>query len=216
MKRRDFLKGGIATGLSAVFTPAEAFAQFGQEKKYIEYYRDVCDSLDKLVDYRTGQPYELEGFAIAYFCTPYNAYPGQGCATDALNIFQSKRFAEMTLDSEIEAIMVVSPLEQGDPPPNFANSYTNPERGGNFYFTGLTGHKDKVLSTAQNYRSAFEVDRNSGNIEGHNRSAVLISPKGELLVKYSPSHLGNMYSDMVRHIQEYNDRSIRPARGCEP
>ena len=217
MKRRDFLKGGLAAGVTAAFSPIDALAQVGQERDYIEYYRDVCDKLDELVDYRTGKPYEPKGFAIAYFSTPYNAYPGQGCETDALNIFQSKTFAEMISGEKIEAIMVLSPLEADDPEPRFADGYTNPDPSrGNFYFTGLTGDKDQILSTAQNYRSSFDVDRHSGKIVGHNRSAVLISPEGELLVKYSPSHLGNMDSDIVQHIKEYKDRTIRAARGCAP
>ncbi len=212
MKRRDFIKGGLATGLAAAFAPLDALAQ---DKKYIEYYRDVCDKLDELVDYRTGKPFEQDGYAIAYFATPYNAYPGQGCATDALNVFEAKNFAEMISNKKIQAVMVLSPLEEGDPKPSFADSYTNPD-GGNFHFIGLTGPKQKVLDTAQNYRSAYEVDRHSGRVEGHNRSAVLISPKGELIAKYAPNHLGSMYSDMVEHIRAYERRSIRPSTGCEP
>ena len=217
MKRRDFIKGSLATGIATAFSPIDALAQVGQERKYIEYYRDVCDKLDELVDYRTGEPFEQNNFALAYFCTPYEAYPGQGCATDALNIFQSKTFAEMTLGENIDAIMVISPRGTNDPAPTFANRYTNPDPSrGNFYFKGLTGAKEQILNTAQNYRSAFEVDRNTKHIEGHNRSAILISPKGELLVKYSPDHLANMHSNIVEHVKEYKERTIRATHECEP
>ena len=214
MKRRDFIKGGLATGLATAFSPLDALAQ---EKNYIEYYRDVCDKLGDLVDYRTGKPYEQKHFAIAYFATPFEAYPGQGCATDALNIFQSKSFAEMTLGEDIDAIMVISPRASGDPPSSFADRYTDddPSRG-NFYFQGLSGDKDQILNTAQNYRASYDVDRSTGHIQGHNRSAVLISPRGELLVKYSPAHLGNMHSDIIDHIREYRQRNIRPVNGCVP
>ena len=57
MKRRDFIKGSLATGIATAFSPIDALAQVGQERKYIEYYRDVCDKLDELVDYRTGEPF---------------------------------------------------------------------------------------------------------------------------------------------------------------
>ncbi len=216
MERRSFLKGTIATGLTAAFAPINALAGIGKEKNYIEYFREVCDTLDELVDYRTGEPFEQNDFAIAYFCTPYSAYPGQGCATDALNIYQSKNFAEMITGEKIQAIMVLSPLEKGDPPPKFADSYTDTGRNGNFHFTGLTGEKDKVLDTARNYRASFEIDRKTGHVEGHNRSAVLISPKGELIAKYSPKALGSIENDIANHIRQYKDYKIKQAHGCEP
>ncbi len=214
MKRRDFLKTGIV-GVSTVFANSNALSWGWKENKpYTEYDRDVCYKLDGLVDYNTGEPFTQDKFVVAYFTTPYQKY--QGCTTDALNIFQQKSFAEEMLGNkvEIEAVLVTSPLEEGDPYPGFANSYTD-GKGGNVNFTGLTGSKDIIFKTAQNYRSSFDVDRHSGEIKDHNRSVILISPKGELLIKFAPDKITQMAKDIALHINDYNSNDIKPAKGCD-
>ncbi len=216
MKRRDFIKAGFASGLGIALTPTHAAAQiFGsQEKDYIEYNRGVCDPLEGLSNYVTGEEFEQDSFVLAYFATPYQTY--QGCDTDALNIVQGARLAEMMTGVRIQPVLVLSPLEEGDPAPNFAKAYTNtdPSRG-NLNMIGLTGDKDDVLKTARSYRASFEVDRNSKKVIGHNRSPVLVSPDGDLLVKYSPSIIRSLHGPLTHHIQEFNARDVRPANGCD-
>ncbi len=213
MERRKFLKAGVA-GLASAFAHSNALAwSLGNKKPYTEYDRDVCYKLNGLKDYNTGEPFTQDGFVIAYFTTPYRAY--QGCVTDALNIYAQKEMAERLLDNKVDIlpVLIISPLEAGDPYPSFAKSYTD-EKGGNVNFIGLTGDKDTILKTAQNYRSAFEVDRHTKKVIGHNRSVVLISPDGELLTKFPPNQLDKMAKDMALEIFNYNSDDIKPARGC--
>ncbi len=221
MKRRTIIKAGIAGAVAAAFTAVSpvSFAR-GKRRSFMEYDRNVCRNLDGLVDYNTGKEFKQDSFIVAYFSTPYQKY--QGCATDALTIYQQKEVAERMTGEKILPVLIVSPLEEGDPYPGFAKSYTNPD-GGNFYFKGLTGDKDDILDIAHNYRVAYEVDRHSGRIIGHNRSCVLISPRGELLAKFPPDYYGDkrsnpfkMGQEIALQISDYDPGNIRPARACEP
>ncbi len=217
MKRRDIVKGGLAATVLGMMPIAGVFAR--SSKQYIEYNRAVCSTLDGLVDYKTGKDFRQDRFVVAYFATPYNSYEGLSCETDLINIFQETNLARYYSGRKITPVMVVTPLEQGDPEPVFADKYigkyTTDSGGGNVVFTGLTGDRDLVLETAKSYRVPFRIDRNTGEIKGHSRAAVLISPEGELIAKYLPSHLGAMKHDIIKHVKQYDADKIIPAKGCE-
>ncbi len=227
MKRRDFLKAGFITAISG------GTAWAGGKKDYFEYNRRVCKSLNDLVDYKTGEAFQLDSFVIAYFTTPYSAYPGGGCENDLLNIAAARKQAERATGRKIKEVLVISPLEEGETDTSFVDAYVTSEGRGNISFIGLTGEKDLTYDVSKEYRAPFDKDAKTKRIKGHGRFAVLISPNGELLAKYSQDKpvdfeeasfeqfsVGNyssrMGENMTKHINEYNSLNISdPRKECE-
>lgn len=208
MNRREFVKGAALAFFGA------SIGRFA-EARPLEYDKKVCNPIGKLVDYKTHEPFEQEGFILAYFATPYKLY--NECDSDAIKMGSAILMAQMQNPNlSIEAALVFSPVEKGDPNPGFAKSYSK-DGNGSFDFVTLTADKDIVLDVARDYRSAFHVDRVSGAVKGHSRSVVLIGPEGELLSKYSAADLNDMDSYIVKDCEEYNARRIgRAPRHCEP
>lgn len=210
MQRRDFIKAIAAGALGQMFTGNVLAAP--EEGRV--FNQNVCCSLDGLKDFNTGDPFKHDGekFLLAYFCTPYKKY--QGCSSDVSHIYQ----AAQSMPERIMPVMVFSVPESGDPADAFAKTLTGGDAG-NLRLKGLRGEKQDILLAAKSYKAHFVTDRHTGKVIDHSRAAILISPSGELLAKYTPAQMEHIAmksmmgeeSHLGDQINSYDKAKITPA-----
>ncbi len=164
--------------------------------------------LNQLRDYDGGRAFKQRGYVLAYFATPYSIDPDCGADVSGMAVFLD--WADKV--SEVTPALVFVPPKEGDPSPDFANSYAQKNQNARVQFEALTADRDIIFKTARQARLPFRLDAGGKKIQSHARGAALIAPDGQLLKVYTPefiSNVPNSSADFVHHLESHKRKSLQ-------